>query len=170
MKLITDDEEFNEDVKGSFDNLPDSVQKELSRKYLSKLDIEIGVLNECESPIEQILAIQLNSVVRRIEMISEACLFEPQERISVNDKTYRVDFLMCALRGSRNIQYVIECDGHDFHEKTKEQAKKDKCRDRDLTSAGYKVLRFTGSEIYNSPNGCANEISEIVIKDLLSGD
>ncbi|MCX6922700.1 MAG: DUF559 domain-containing protein [Verrucomicrobia bacterium] len=43
---------------------------------------------------------------------------------------------------------IVECDGHDFHEKTKEQARCDKERDRNLQSLGYPVYRYTGSEIY----------------------
>ena len=53
---------------------------------------------------------------------------------------------------------IIECDGHDFHEKTKQQATRDKRRDRILQSLGYKVFRFTGSEIYNDAMGCAFEV------------
>lgn len=53
---------------------------------------------------------------------------------------------------------VVECDGHDFHEKTKEQAKKDKKRDRTFQSLGYNVFRFTGSEIWQDPINCAEEI------------
>lgn len=60
---------------------------------------------------------------------------------------YKVDFLVTATFSDDKI--IIECDGHDFHEKTKEQAKHDKERDRYLTSQGYKILRYTGSEIYN---------------------
>jgi very-short-patch-repair endonuclease len=43
---------------------------------------------------------------------------------------------------------IVECDGHDFHEKTKEQARHDKERDRNLQSLGYFVYRYTGSELY----------------------
>lgn len=53
---------------------------------------------------------------------------------------------------------IVECDGHDFHEKTKEQARRDKQRDRFLVSKGYKLLRFTGSEIWADPEKCADEI------------
>ena len=53
---------------------------------------------------------------------------------------------------------VVECDGHEFHEKTREQAKKDKSRDRDLLSRGYPVMRFTGSEIYRAPLKCAEQV------------
>lgn len=66
---------------------------------------------------------------------------------------YRADFTLmgCAAK------VVVECDGHDFHEKTKEQAARDKKRDRYMTEAGYKVLRFAGSEIYSNPFECARQ-------------
>jgi len=53
---------------------------------------------------------------------------------------------------------AIECDGHEFHEKTKKQAQKDKSKDRFLNSKGLKVFRFTGSEITKAPDKCADEI------------
>lgn len=53
---------------------------------------------------------------------------------------------------------VVECDGHDFHERTKDQAQHDKARDRVFTAAGYRTLRFTGSEIHRNPIKCAVEV------------
>lgn len=53
---------------------------------------------------------------------------------------------------------VVEIDGHDFHEKTKEQASRDKERDRFMTAHGYRVFRFTGSDIYNRADQCVQEI------------
>ena len=53
---------------------------------------------------------------------------------------------------------VVECDGHDFHERTKEQAAKDRSRDRHLNAAGYDVFRFTGSELWRDPWGCADQV------------
>jgi hypothetical protein len=79
---------------------------------------------------------------------------------------YRVDFLIGHLECEPNKftgdtfldnWVVVECDGHDFHEKTKEQAQRDKARDRYLVSAGFKVMRFTGSEIWRDPTACAIE-------------
>ena len=43
------------------------------------------------------------------------------------------------------IKIVVEYDGHDFHEKTKDQVARDKSRVRDLEIAGWRILRFTGS-------------------------
>lgn len=72
---------------------------------------------------------------------------------------YRVDFLLTHLDkfDGAMVQIVIECDGHEFHERTKAQAARDRRRDRTLQAAGYPVHRFTGSEIYKSPVGCADE-------------
>jgi hypothetical protein len=48
-------------------------------------------------------------------------------------------------------ELVVELDGHDFHERTKEQASRDKRRDRDLSAIGVPVIRFSGSDIYKDP-------------------
>jgi very-short-patch-repair endonuclease len=55
-------------------------------------------------------------------------------------------------------QAVVECDGHDYHERTKEQAKHDRQRDRDVQGFGLPVLRFTGSEIYADTVACGHQI------------
>lgn len=66
---------------------------------------------------------------------------------------FRVDFVLLSPDGKRLC--VVECDGHDFHERTKEQAARDRSRDRELLMAGLPVLRYTGSEIYQRPFECA---------------
>lgn len=53
---------------------------------------------------------------------------------------------------------VIECDGHAYHERTKEQAAHDKQRDRYMQCAGFTVLRFTGSEIYQKGDDHAFDV------------
>jgi hypothetical protein len=58
---------------------------------------------------------------------------------------YRPDFGICTwvheVGGAPPFILVVEVDGHDFHEK--EQARRDKQRDRFMTTTGAKVLRFT---------------------------
>ena len=72
---------------------------------------------------------------------------------------YRADFLIIWRADPQvEIRMLIECDGHDFHERTKEQAASDKRRDRALQTVGYPVLRFTGSEIHKDPVGRAREV------------
>jgi very-short-patch-repair endonuclease len=75
---------------------------------------------------------------------------------------YRVDFLFVNVSRGRRRLVVVECDGHDFHERTKEQAAADKARDRFLVGHGYQVLRFTGSEIYRDPFGCWAETLNVL--------
>lgn len=83
---------------------------------------------------------------------------------------YRVDFLVTALdihaSGPERIwrRLVVECDGHQFHERTKEQAAKDRSRDRWLTSKDFDVYRFTGSELWRDPWACADQILDWALK------
>jgi very-short-patch-repair endonuclease len=78
---------------------------------------------------------------------------------------WRVDFVVFAFDfrgrvlkspGWRSV--IVECDGHDFHERTKQQAGRDRSRDRSATTSGRDVMRFTGSELWRNPWGCAGEI------------
>jgi len=57
---------------------------------------------------------------------------------------------------------AVECDGHEFHEKTKEQAQHDKARDRRLQELGWLVARFTGSEILRAPEQAAWDVYRLI--------
>ena len=103
----------------------------------------------------------------------------PQEQID----EYRVDFALGLVLGDfgddatrlgsttpsniselAEMRLVIECDGHDFHERTKEQAARDKQRDRALFCLGYPVMRFTGSEIVAGPVKCAESVMKWIFE------
>lgn len=71
---------------------------------------------------------------------------------------YRADFLVAVTFGGPALLLVVECDGHDFHEKTRRQAQHDKARDRDFLLAGFRTVRFTGSEINKHRFECAEEV------------
>lgn len=64
---------------------------------------------------------------------------------------YRVDFAIKELR------IAIELDGHDYH-KTKEQRSYDARRERYLQRNGWRVIRFTGSEVWRDVTKCVNEL------------
>jgi very-short-patch-repair endonuclease len=127
-------------------------------------------LLKCESPIEKILlqAIQVYHLISNGSWAYsmqppkgiDAWFVEPQKQIG----SYRVDFLI--THPSYKIPIVVECDGHDFHERTREQAERDRSRDRSLTASGYRVIRFTGREIWRDPWSCAAEIDEQFISML----
>ena len=108
----------------------------------------------CESPIEEILCGALVIARHLCQRIGRPFDFEQQAKVG----KYRVDFLCDAGR----IKFAVECDGHDFHEKTRKQAARDRARDRFLAIEGIHTLRFTGSEIYSQTDQCMNEIQAFV--------
>ncbi len=57
-------------------------------------------------------------------------------------------------------KFVIECDGEEFH-KNKERDFK---RDQFMIDKGYKVMRFTGSQINKDSLGCAVKIISYLSK------
>lgn len=75
-------------------------------------------------------------------------------------ESYRVDFLLEGM----DIRIAIECDGHDFHDRTKQQAAYDRARDRELLKAGVFTVRFTGSEIFNNAERCAKDAINVFIR------
>lgn len=87
----------------------------------------------------------------------------PQAKIS----GYSVDFLVWFRLKNIVAGVAIECDGHAFHEKTKEQAASDKKRDRAIVTAGFPVLRFTGSEIFRDTLGCVGQVKNTLFDPLM---
>jgi very-short-patch-repair endonuclease len=85
----------------------------------------------------------------------------PQMKIGV----YTADFFVRVRHWKGGIvDAVIECDGHDFHERTKQQAAHDRSRDRYMQSKGLLVLRYTGSEIHADPFKCAGDALGIIMQ------
>jgi very-short-patch-repair endonuclease len=83
----------------------------------------------------------------------------PQQQV----ERYRCDFVIVFRFFGAEINIVVEADGHEFHERTKWQASRDKARDRRLTKLGYRVLRFTGSEIFADARRCAGEVLDLIM-------
>lgn len=74
----------------------------------------------------------------------------------------RADFLLHSppVTGATWRRLIVECDGHDYHERTKKQAARDRRRDRVAALDGYDSFRFTGSELWSDPFGCADHVLE----------
>lgn len=68
---------------------------------------------------------------------------------------YRADFALIHNPTSRRL--VVECDGHEFHEKAS-QRDRDKARDRYFLTRGWPVMRFTGSEIHRQLDLCLADV------------
>lgn len=96
---------------------------------------------------------------------AHALLVQPE--VTVRGVRARLDFAFISTEtnpaGPRVL--VVEADGHDFHERTKEQARRDKQRDRAMTLAKWTVLRFTGSEVYSDADAIAGDVFEALRGD-----
>lgn len=155
------------------------VVKQAERLIMKFLDL-------CESPIERVmLAALMRQVGASIDfgMFSNVLLvgaapgaymagsvtrsaddgqvlFVPQLEVDTDGPRYRLDIAVLDVNADKTLRQkiAIECDGHEFHDRTKEQATRDRARDRALQSHGWKVLRFTGSDIVRGPTWAAAEV------------
>jgi hypothetical protein len=117
-----------------------------------------------QSPLERKLFLELNKV--RINFQTQYALNWQGQNISIEGKTFEnplnnfkevltvVDFYV-EKRGTKLCVYT---DGHSYHERTEEQATRDRNIDRKLQELGFQVLRYTGKEV--------NENLPKIIKDI----
>lgn len=146
----------------------------------------------CESPIERQLLLAYLQIYpctvvsdvdlrgqrthlfvdRDIDSRSDWVSFCPQMSIFIRKRRvqFRPDFVfMHMVEDVENARVnclknvIVEVDGHDFHERTKEQAQRDKSRDRLLQRQGFSVLRYTGSEIFRDAESVVREIREFIV-------
>lgn len=135
-----------------------------------------AILEQCRSPIEKIMAVMLFRSPwsgfreffpgsREIAAIKDR--MRSMESVVITQYPigpYKVDFLVIFKVGPSFLSFVVECDGHNFHEKTKQQASHDKKRDRFLQSQGFRVFRYTGSEIFPGNPEILQDINEMTEK------
>lgn len=152
-----------------------AAKMELFRRYFAK----------CESPIEQQLFVQwvecfgvealypglsladweTEGLAARWERANLELLLIPQHTLTLQQRSMRIDFLV-EVNGTITSwpphpkHIAVELDGHDFHERTPDQALRDRSKDRLLVQHGYTVLRFTGREIFHSPLTAITEIQQ----------
>ena len=155
------------------DYLLDNVEREKnSIEYGTICDMNSCLIN-CESPIEQILSITMNFMglkhINRYNNFINLWISKKQKKKNKNGEKYRLDFYIVVLyldeKGNRvkNCYFEIECDGYEFHQKTKEQIIYDNERERNLQKEGYEIIRFSGSEINSNPYKCVQEIIDIIL-------
>jgi very-short-patch-repair endonuclease len=159
-------------------------------------DAKHVVLRRCESEIEKLLMIafwtrswtgdliladspmltghplvKTHEDLRRLSL--EIGQYTPVVAKQVHVGSYRVDFCIASpsLEHFDTLAHLlaVECDGHDFHERTKQQASRDKSRDRELMEHGVSVVRFTGSEIWRDALGCAEQALRLANKPVQEG-
>lgn len=160
-------EEFLENDNDYKKCLVSNVRQTVERIFDNKnLDL-IFALEDCESPIEQLLAIEMENIgiglFNRFNSYINVVDIEKQVEIKCGKNKYRVDFQIPVIyKNQENKIFVIECDGYDFHQKTKKQVEYDNKRQRDLQEAGYEIIRFSGTEIWHNAYQCALEIKNII--------
>lgn len=105
----------------------------------------------CESPVEK--------------AFWSAGYFELSKhgRLTPQVKTgrYRLDFALEAP----TFKLAIEIDGYDYHS-SKEQKAADYQRDRYLQSRGWRVVRFSGSEVHKNASQCVLEAVRITLRGI----
>ncbi len=165
----------------------------LAGQAITSVQLDVFELQEaCESPIEVPMVLALMTVARHegvsVKLIAHGREYrdrfepsgstrwpdfvlriEPQAQLG----EHRVDFCL-TLDGSIRAEdgrlrsgskrMVIECDGHEFHERTKVQAKRDRERDRLLQSFGFLVYRYTGQEIWEDVFACATQAIDYLMQ------
>lgn len=134
----------------------------------------IGFVSETQSPIEQILFVASEvSIFLEFARCNYCVNIIPQCVIETEKNTYFVDFLYIfstfyennhGLKEEIVYELVVECDGHDFHQKTKKQVEHDNERELEIQMSGYDVVRFSGSQIYNNPFKCADDALSFGLK------
>ena len=130
----------------------------------------VTCLFELQSPLERKLFLELKKSYIN---------FQPQyglnwqgQPISVSDRSYHhpannfkevlsvVDFNI----EKRDIKLCVYTDGHTYHERTEEQAQRDRNIDRKLQELGFKVLRYTGKDVNENMNKIISDIKSWIEK------
>lgn len=107
--------------------------------------------------------------------LEDVLSLQQQSEVRAGNSSYRLDFSVFPMDWPELSELAkkhdvvpfsvgVELDGHEFHERTKEQvARRDK-RDRDLLSAGWRVLHYSGSEFVKDPEAVIQEVCSVAEK------
>jgi len=124
-----------------------------------------------ESPMEAVFAIwwtfSTGLVFREPKYALRAI---EQREVTAGKELFRVDFqvvprdplmLVAGIRLGCPMKIAVELDGHDFHERTKEQVMHRNHRDRRLQADGWVVMHMSGSELLKRPIPCVLEVIQV---------
>lgn len=126
----------------------------------------VTCLLHLQSPLERKLFLELRKA--NIYFLPQYALNWNGQQISILGKKYNdpannfkevltvVDFFI----EKRGVKLCVYTDGHTYHERTEEQAQRDRNIDRKLQELGFQVLRYTGKEV--------NENVQKIVDDILN--
>jgi len=147
------------DVKSRLDWFKRRIAKEFEVEFTRLVNV-----NTISSPIEQIFLLEWKfaGLDKKLNVH-----LSPHEPIPTEVGSYAVDFLIVPEDPAlERVKIAIELDGHEFHEKTKDQVRNDKVRERAIVQQGVTVLRFSGSEIVRNARGCVEEVEKFLRKTI----
>ena len=104
-------------------------------------------LKLCESESEKLFIVAANKLGYIDIIIAQYCILG-----------YRLDFAI------PDKKIAIEIDGYDFH-KTKQQINHDYKRAQQLEKLGWRIFRFTGSQVFKNPDECVHHVIECINDD-----
>ncbi|PQJ09579.1 hypothetical protein CJD36_016705 [Flavipsychrobacter stenotrophus] len=122
------------------------LQSPLERKLYPKL-LESNIYFEVQFP--------LNRFGKKAHINNSE---EKDLRLKYADLLTQPDFYL--PNGRRPI--CVYTDGHSYHERTEEQAKRDRGIDRKLQELGFVVMRFTGKDVRESIDKVVGDIRKMV--------
>lgn len=134
----------------------------VARYYRSRVEHSLRHF-PVESPIEAAFRAWWIALLYTGEIHEREFSLRRQRVVETCGQSYRLDFAIEADgalearakdAGVALPRIAIELDGHDFHERTKQQVTERNERDRNLVSAGWTVLHFSGSELQADPPAC----------------
>lgn len=140
---------------------------ELVNGAMTRIDNLLTLTSFCseKSETERLLAMQIHDWIQKQKCPAEYKLI-PQYHILVGNKDRYIDFLLVRETDKGTRKLAIECDGkHHLDPKVK---KADQEKDASLEYE-YKIytLRFTGRQIYETPEKCIERIAAVMkIADL----
>lgn len=141
--------------------------REMVRDAAKEATALTELFGECESPVEESFFEALVASADDWSVVFHRDGSVQCVRLSIGTRTmlvfpqallrpYRVDFLLFETE-TNGAFMVVEIDGHDFHDRTKAQASRDRERDRRLLSRGVSTVRFTGSDVHRDADACARD-------------
>jgi len=125
------------------------------------VDIVEDKITQCQSPIEKLFLIEWEYQNNSFYFGGDLEDYYIKPQYIIEGGYYEVDFMIVNTKKPDWI--VIEIDSY-LWRSTPEQFAKEKERERNIIKLGYKIIRFSGREIYRNVEKCVNEVMGIVLQ------
>lgn len=171
-----------EPVRQQIDRAADVVAIQAGRSYLEFMYglVRAQMRTTNESPLEAIFRVWWEAITYGGSPDVERLRLECQREVTCGDQNYRLDFVIGLLNQMEAAHFVkigcefpliaVEVDGHEFHEKTKEQVAYRNQRDRALQQAGWIVFHFSWTELTTDGEKCVQEVLRHALTALYTCD